>query len=164
MIGKRARPFTRSSRCAPPASPAPAPAQDTRAWWNGRAGSPQAGLRPGYAGVYAYATLTLEGLGKRKAPACRGLLQAALATLAYLSEPLIELNLAFRLVPMPLTTAMIASEMPAAIRPYSIAVAPDSSFTKRANRFFITQLHVHVAVELYFGRAGVLSTVTMGSP
>jgi hypothetical protein len=36
-------------------------------------------------------------------------------------------NFSFRLVPNPLTTAMIASEMPAAIRPYSIAVAPDSS-------------------------------------
>ena len=34
----------------------------------------------------------------------------------------------------PLTTAMIASEMPAAIRPYSIAVAPDSSFTKTRNQ------------------------------
>src|SRR5215510_8325378 len=152
MIGKRARPFTRGSRCAPPASPAPAPAQGTPVWWNGRAGSPQVGLQPGYAGLYAYATLTLEslrtwGLGKRKAPACRGLLQATLATFAYLSEVLIVVNLAFRLVPRPLTTAMIASEMPAAIRPYSIAVAPDSSFTKRASRFFITQLHVHVAVE-----------------
>src|SRR5262245_54149441 len=103
-----------------------------------------------------------RGLRKSKAPARRGLLQAGLATLAYLSEPLIKVNLACRLVPSPLTIAMIASAMPAAIRPYSIAVAPDSSFTKRASRFFITQLHVHVAVELKFGRAGVLSTVTMG--
>src|SRR6266576_1330145 len=69
----RKPPFTRGSRCAPPASPAPAPAQGTPMRWNGRAGSPQAGLRPGYAGIYAYATLTLGGLGKRKAPACRGL-------------------------------------------------------------------------------------------
>ncbi len=45
---------------------------------------------------------------------------------AYFSELLIEVYLSFRLVPRPLTTAMIASEMPAAIRPYSIAVAPDS--------------------------------------
>ncbi len=44
----------------------------------------------------------------------------------YFSELLIEVNLSFRLEPRPLTTAMIASEMPAAIRPYSIAVAPDS--------------------------------------
>src|SRR5437879_5161593 len=93
----------------------------------------------------------------------RGLCRSHI-TVAYFSEVLIEVNLLFRLVPRPLTTAMIASEMPAAIRPYSIAVAPDSSFTKRASRFFITQLHVHVAVELRFGRAGVLSTVTMADP
>src|ERR1700686_859412 len=59
------------------------------------------------------------------------------ATDVYFSEALIEVNLAFRLVPRPLTTAMIASEIPAAIRPYSMAVAPDSSLTKRAIRFFI---------------------------
>src|SRR6202158_1589718 len=58
-------------------------------------------------------------------------------TVAYFSELLTEVNLVFRLAPRPLTTAMIASEMPAAIRPYSMAVAPDSSFTKRAIRFFI---------------------------
>ena len=46
----------------------------------------------------------------------------------YFSEVLMLVNLVFRLVPRPLTTAMIASEMPAAIRPYSMAVAPDSSF------------------------------------
>ena len=42
-----------------------------------------------------------------------------------MSELLIELKLAFRVEPRPFTAAMIASEMPAAIRPYSIAVAPD---------------------------------------
>jgi hypothetical protein len=36
-----------------------------------------------------------------------------------------------------LTTVMMATEMPAAIRPYSIAVAPDSSFANAAKRFFI---------------------------
>ena len=46
---------------------------------------------------------------------------------AYFSAVLIELNLLLRLVPSPLTTVIIASAMPAAIRPYSIAVAPDSS-------------------------------------
>src|SRR5580693_2471332 len=58
-------------------------------------------------------------------------------SVAYFSEELIEVNLVFRLEPRPLTTAMIASEMPAAISPYSMAVAPDSFFTKRAIRFFI---------------------------
>src|SRR6186997_2846913 len=76
---------------------------------------------------------------------CRGL-KGELATIAYLSEVLIEVNLLNRLVPRPFTMVMIASEMPAAIRPYSIAVAPDSSFTKCAIRFFITQTPcVHVA-------------------
>jgi hypothetical protein len=45
----------------------------------------------------------------------------------YFSELLIDVNLVLSLVPRPLMTAMMASEMPAAIRPYSMAVAPDSS-------------------------------------
>ena len=47
------------------------------------------------------------------------------------------MNLVFKVLPRPLTAAIMASEMPAAIRPYSMAVAPDSFFTKRAIRFFI---------------------------
>ena len=46
---------------------------------------------------------------------------------SYFNEALMSVNLVFRLAPRPLTTVIIASEMPAAIRPYSIAVAPDSS-------------------------------------
>jgi hypothetical protein len=42
-------------------------------------------------------------------------------------------NLAFSVVPKPLTTAIIAMELPAAISPYSIAVAPDSLFRKAVN-------------------------------
>jgi hypothetical protein len=38
----------------------------------------------------------------------------------YFSELLIELNTVFRLLPSPLTAAMIASEIPAAIKPYSM--------------------------------------------
>lgn len=49
----------------------------------------------------------------------------------YLSELLIVVYVPFRVVPKPFTAAMIASAMPAAIRPYSIAVAPDSSEKKR---------------------------------
>src|SRR5215468_1553455 len=64
-------------------------------------------------------------------------LEFNLNAVAYLSDVLIDVNLVFRFVPSPLTTAMIVTEIPAAIRPYSMAVAPDSSFTKRANRFFI---------------------------
>ena len=51
-------------------------------------------------------------------------------TETYFSELLTEVNLSFRFDPRPLTTAMIANAIPAAIRPYSIAVAPDSSDKK----------------------------------
>src|SRR5450432_1499175 len=47
-------------------------------------------------------------------------------TETYFSEPLILVNWVLRFDPRPLTTAMMASAIPAAIRPYSIAVAPDS--------------------------------------
>lgn len=39
-------------------------------------------------------------------------------------------KVAFRFVPRPCTTAMIATEMPAAMSPYSIAVAAVSSLKK----------------------------------
>jgi len=45
----------------------------------------------------------------------------------YFSEEFTEVNLVLSLVPRPLMTAMIARLMPAAISPYSIAVAPVSS-------------------------------------
>lgn len=45
----------------------------------------------------------------------------------YFNEVLSEVNWALRLVPRPFTAAMIASEIPAAIKPYSTAVAPFSS-------------------------------------
>jgi hypothetical protein len=45
----------------------------------------------------------------------------------YFNEVLIAENFVFSLAPMPFTTAMMASEMPAAINPYSIAVAAVSS-------------------------------------
>jgi hypothetical protein len=46
-------------------------------------------------------------------------------------------NVLVSLTPRPFTTAMIATEMPAAIRPYSIAVAPELSFKKLLTSFFI---------------------------
>jgi hypothetical protein len=48
----------------------------------------------------------------------------------YFSDVLTAENVPLRLVPRPFTTAMIASAIPAAIRPYSIAVAPVSSDKK----------------------------------
>jgi hypothetical protein len=43
------------------------------------------------------------------------------------SEDVTLEKVALSCVPRPLTTAMIATAMPAAMRPYSMAVAPDSS-------------------------------------
>src|SRR5258706_4827703 len=57
----------------------------------------------------------------------------------YLSDVLIAPNLVLRLPPMPLTAPMIASEIPAAISPYSMAVAPDSSFRKRTKSLDIAK-------------------------
>ena len=48
-------------------------------------------------------------------------------SLALFKELLTDVNLVLSFVPSPFMTAMIASEMPAAISPYSMAVAPDSS-------------------------------------
>src|SRR5882757_1171629 len=53
-------------------------------------------------------------------------------------------NLEFSAVPSWLAPTMMASAMRAAIRPYSMAVAPDSSFTKRAMRLDIRELLLHV--------------------
>jgi hypothetical protein len=55
----------------------------------------------------------------------------------YLSWVEMLVNVVVRLVPSALTAAMIATEMPAAISPYSIAVAPLSSFKKRRISVFI---------------------------
>src|SRR5262252_6675573 len=60
---------------------------------------------------------------------------------AYLNASWTKVALSFE--PSPCTTAMIATEMPAATRPYSTAVAPDSSFTKRFTRLSIDASTVH---------------------
>jgi hypothetical protein len=52
---------------------------------------------------------------------------------AYLRADETEVNVALSLVPRPLVTEIIATAMPAAMRPYSIAVAADSSFRKVLN-------------------------------
>src|ERR1700688_2887646 len=46
---------------------------------------------------------------------------------AYFNCDEIEEKVVLSFVPRPFTTLMIATEIPAAIRPYSMAVAPDSS-------------------------------------
>ncbi|CDX45925.1 exported hypothetical protein [Mesorhizobium sp. ORS 3359] len=56
----------------------------------------------------------------------------------------IAANLVFSAVPSEVAPTMMASAMRAAIRPYSMAVAPDSSFTKRAMRLDMRELLLHV--------------------
>ena len=51
----------------------------------------------------------------------------------YFSCVEIELKVDLSFVPRPFTTAMIATEMPAAIRPYSMAVAANSSLRNALN-------------------------------
>ena len=55
----------------------------------------------------------------------------------YFSELLTDVNTPLRLVPRPFTAAMIAIEIPAAMSPYSMAVAPVSSRQSRKTKFFI---------------------------
>jgi hypothetical protein len=82
-----------------------------------------------------------DGLfGKEKAGRVRPVLGARINLIDYFSELLMEVNFSFNCVPRPFTAAMIASEMPAAISPYSIAVAPDSSLQKPRNNAFISFL------------------------
>src|ERR1700694_3048013 len=67
---------------------------------------------------------------------------------AYFSEVLIVVKVPVRAVPTPLTATMIAIAIPAAISPYSMAVAPDSSdknFTKLRFNSASSALLVHSA-------------------
>jgi hypothetical protein len=52
-----------------------------------------------------------------------------------------ELKVVFSFVPICDTTEIIASEMPAAISPYSIAVAPDSSLKNCSSSFVTCRPH-----------------------
>jgi hypothetical protein len=72
----------------------------------------------------------LWGQRLRHKPDRKGALCAYLPAVA--SCELTVLNVVLSCEPREITTAMIATEMPAAIRPYSMAVAPDSSMTNRS--------------------------------
>ena len=58
-------------------------------------------------------------------------------------------NLPFKVEPIAFTVAIITTEMPAAIRPYSIAVAPDFIFQKCSDLGHVTDsLFGDAAMEL----------------
>jgi hypothetical protein len=71
---------------------------------------------------------------------------------AVASCELTVLNVVLSCEPRELTTAIIATEMPAAIRPYSMAVAPDSSLIKRSISLTVGQLLVIFGA--HFGQFG----------
>ena len=57
---------------------------------------------------------------------CCGRSSLKAAEVAYFSWDEIELNVVLSFVPRPFTTAIMATEMPAAIKPYSMAMAAAS--------------------------------------
>ena len=63
----------------------------------------------------------------------------------YLSAAATEVKVALSLVPTVPTTVMMATEIPAAMRPYSIAVAPDSSFANLEISIMIVSPHIQVS-------------------
>jgi hypothetical protein len=71
----------------------------------------------------------------QKARQSAGACYAALRRGAHLSAVCTLVKVVFSFEPRPCMTAMIATEMPAAIRPYSMAVAPDWSFAKDRDEF-----------------------------
>ena len=74
------------------------------------------------------------GSGKMKPPLPAASKGSTQKIRAYLSWVEMLVNLSFKVDPSVLTIAMMATEMPAAIRPYSIAVAPELVLQKR-NKF-----------------------------
>jgi hypothetical protein len=59
--------------------------------------------------------------------------------------PAVVVNVVFNEVPTSCTAAIIATAIPAAIKPYSMAVAPDSFFMKREMNLYIDRLPSEVA-------------------
>jgi hypothetical protein len=68
---------------------------------------------------------------------CRLVVSPSAHRCGYFSAFFTAPNVEFNFVPNPCVTVMIATEMPAAISPYSIAVAPDSSAQKRLTKAVI---------------------------
>src|ERR1700712_888020 len=92
----------------------------------------------------------MKKTGRREAPGLRELVDLLPIVPAvpsgYFSDVLTVSNLPLSWVPTPLTAVMMAIAIPAAIRPYSMAVAPDSSLKNDKMRDFM-------AVEPRFGNS-----------
>jgi len=66
--------------------------------------------------------------------------------------------------PTEVTAPMIATEIKAAIMPYSIAVAPDSSDTKRSRKFLIEVSFLKLQRQNYFSEELTLVNVEVSLP
>jgi hypothetical protein len=66
---------------------------------------------------------------------------------AYFSPVETDPNVVLRLLPAPFTTLMIMTEIDAAMRPYSTAVAPDSSLRKARTCLVMAQAKVGVLLK-----------------
>jgi hypothetical protein len=75
---------------------------------------------------------------KEKTGRERPVSENALDEFDYFSEVLTDVKLELNAVPTPFTATMMATAIPAAIRPYSIAVAPDSSLRNIESIAFMT--------------------------
>src|SRR5208283_3249707 len=78
-----------------------------------------------------------------------------------LSWPATKLKVALSLVPTAEKAAIAAIEIKDAMRPYSIAVAPDSSFTKREKKLVMTVLRCSFSLR-FRGRQRALSPEQSG--
>jgi hypothetical protein len=67
--------------------------------------------------------------------------------MAYFNAVWTLVKVVFRLEPRLCTTAMITTDMPAAMRPYSMAVAPELSFKKRKTSLLI-KYSIHFAMRV----------------
>lgn len=93
-------------------------------------------MRPGCPRVRLQAKARVKDGSSHRPKAYGRRLTAGHLQKTYFNEVEIDVKLVLSAVPSPFTTAMIASEIPAAIRPYSIAVAPRSSETNFRKRPF----------------------------
>jgi hypothetical protein len=99
------------------------------------------------------------GTRPKKEAAWGGLFQSSLSGVGHLSWFEMYRNFALRVEPIALTVAIMTTEMPAAIRPYSMAVAPDSSFRKlKIFDMERTPLHVSDAMVLPHGLRDVVTS------
>jgi hypothetical protein len=100
--------------------------------------------------------LKKRGLEKEKTGRERPVSENALDEFDYFNEVLIEVKFVLNADPTPFTATMMATAIPAAIRPYSMAVAAESS---RQNIESIAFMASRLACRLHTGTKGDLRSM-----